>query len=409
MKPGKPSVTARFVAHTRAGLERPEFPTGDAAAELRLYRSLGSTPFPETKSFHDRMERRTRFFDRLTLAAIEGGGTQVVIVGAGYDGRPVRFASPGVTWFEVDHPSTQSDKRARLLDAGADVGAIRFVPVDLTDGDLGAALDAVGHDRARPSLFLVEGLLAYLSRPVADRVLRALRHRASPGSRMAAAFPVAPKRDLDRLPTPALDPAAHGGRHRRAVGQHLHVGGSGRGLGLLRMGDHRLPRHTAALRGPRRRPHRRRAVGHRSPGSSSGSRANAVTTTLVGPRPAAVDRPPDDGPSDDPHRAPSRRRRPASAAAPAPSGRHPRSVAEGATEPVLRRPAPARHRRPRPTPRFGGRRGALGGCRPPRQPSTTSDAPVLQSAPRERLGGRRSAGGHGLRRRRQLPVGQHPR
>ena len=55
MKPGKPSVTARFVAHTRAGLDRPEILTGDAAAELRLYRSLGSTPFPETKNFHDRM------------------------------------------------------------------------------------------------------------------------------------------------------------------------------------------------------------------------------------------------------------------------------------------------------------------------------------------------------------------
>ncbi len=193
MKPGKPSVTARFVANTRAGLDRPEIPTGDAAAELRLYRSLGSTPLPKNQSFHDRMERRTRFFDQLTLAAIDAGITQVVIVGAGYDGRPVRFATPGVIWYEVDHPSTQSDKRARLLGAGADVAAIRFVAIDLTDADLGAALDGAGHDPARPSLFLVEGLLAYLPRPVADRVLCALRHRASPGSRMAAAFPVAPR------------------------------------------------------------------------------------------------------------------------------------------------------------------------------------------------------------------------
>ncbi len=191
MKPGKPSVTARFVAQTRAGLDRPEVPTGDAAAELRLYRSLGSTPFGENKNFRDRMERRTRFFDRLTVAAIDGGTTQVVIVGAGYDGRPVRFASPGVTWYEVDHPSTQADKRARLNDAGAAVGAIRFVAIDLTDGDLGVALDEAGHDRSRTSLFLVEGLLGYLPRPVADRVLCDLRRRAAPGSRLAAAFPVA--------------------------------------------------------------------------------------------------------------------------------------------------------------------------------------------------------------------------
>src|ERR1700733_5383775 len=112
MRAGKPSVTARFVANTRAHLERPEVPTGDAAAELRLYRSLGSTPFLyETKAWRSRMARRTRFFDRLTLGALEAGTTQMVIVGSSYHGRPGRFATPGGTWYEVDHPSTQSDKR----------------------------------------------------------------------------------------------------------------------------------------------------------------------------------------------------------------------------------------------------------------------------------------------------------
>jgi methyltransferase (TIGR00027 family) len=192
MKPGKPSFTARFVAHTRGSLERPEIPTGDAAAELRLYDSLGSTRFPETKSWRARMERRTRFFDRLTVGALEAGVDQVAIVGAGYDGRPVRFASPGVTWFEVDHPATQSDKRARLTAAGAKTAAIRFVAIDLTAGDLDSALSAAGHDADRATLFVVEGLLGYLPRPTADRVLLDLRHRAAPGSRVAVAFPISP-------------------------------------------------------------------------------------------------------------------------------------------------------------------------------------------------------------------------
>ena len=193
MKAGKPSVTARFVANTRASLERPEIATGDADAELRLYRSLGSTPFlHETKVWRARMARRTRFFDRLTIGSLEAGMTQVVIVGAGYDGRPIRFATPGVTWYEVDHPSTQSDKRARLEAAGADVGAIRFVAIDLTDGDLDASLAAAGHDPGLPSLFLVEGLIGYLPRPVALRLLCDLRQRAAPSSRLAAAFPLRP-------------------------------------------------------------------------------------------------------------------------------------------------------------------------------------------------------------------------
>src|ERR1700733_7870470 len=132
MRAGKPSVTARFVANTRAHLERPEVPTGDAAAELRLYRSLGSTPFLyETKAWRSRMARRTRFFDRLTLGALEAGTTQMVIVGAGYDGRPAPFPPRGCTCYGAHHPSTQSEKGNGLAAAGADVSAIRFVAIDL--------------------------------------------------------------------------------------------------------------------------------------------------------------------------------------------------------------------------------------------------------------------------------------
>src|SRR5262249_10528773 len=111
---------ARFVARTRATLDRPEVPTGDAAAERRLYESLGRTPLGRGSGrWHERMARRTAFFDRVTLAALDRGVPQVVIVGAGYDGRPLSFATPGVTWFEVDHPATQTDKRARHSAGGA--------------------------------------------------------------------------------------------------------------------------------------------------------------------------------------------------------------------------------------------------------------------------------------------------
>ena len=137
MKAGKPSVTARFVARTRATLDRPEVSTGDAPAEHRLYESLGRTPLGRGSSrWRERMARRTAFFDRVTLAALDRGVCQIVIVGAGYDGRPLRFATPGVTWFEVDHPATQSDKRVRLAAACASTDDIVFVPIDLTTGNL---------------------------------------------------------------------------------------------------------------------------------------------------------------------------------------------------------------------------------------------------------------------------------
>jgi len=62
---------------------------------------------------HEYIRARTAFFDRVVVSAIDRGVAQVVIGGAGYDGRAFRYAKPGVRWFEVDHPATQADKRAR--------------------------------------------------------------------------------------------------------------------------------------------------------------------------------------------------------------------------------------------------------------------------------------------------------
>lgn len=193
MKAGKPSATARFVAITRARLDRPEVPNGDADAELRLYHSLGRSPLGRgSHHWQQRMARRTAFFDRVTLAALDRGVRQIVIVGAGYDGRPLRFATSGVTWFEVDHPATQSDKRARLAAVGASTDDIVFVPIDLTTGDIVQSLETAGYDRAGASLFVVEGLLGYLTRDTTEQVLSGLRELATPDSRLAVAFPIAP-------------------------------------------------------------------------------------------------------------------------------------------------------------------------------------------------------------------------
>ena len=48
------------------------------------------------------------------MAAISSGIGQIVIVGAGYDDRALRFRTRGVTFYEIDHPSTQADKARRL-------------------------------------------------------------------------------------------------------------------------------------------------------------------------------------------------------------------------------------------------------------------------------------------------------
>lgn len=185
MEEGTPSTTARVVAQVRATMERPVTADGDGDIERRIVARFSPTG---RSSMAEALERRTRWFDGVTLRSIEGGITQVVIVAAGYDCRALRFRTPGVRFFELDHPATQADKRAVLEALEADTDGIAFVAADFTRDDVGVALDAAGHDARLTTLFLVEGLLIYLDVPVIETLLRALRSRASEGSRMAVSM-----------------------------------------------------------------------------------------------------------------------------------------------------------------------------------------------------------------------------
>jgi methyltransferase (TIGR00027 family) len=138
---------------------------------------------------------RTRFFDGRVLDAIAAGIPQVVIVGAGYDDRALRFRSPGVRFFELDHPGTQADKAARLramrpAPSGAGPAGPVLAPADFRDDNVAEVLAAGGHDAGRPTLFTCEGLLVYLDQPTCVRLLAALRARAAAGSWLAASLSV---------------------------------------------------------------------------------------------------------------------------------------------------------------------------------------------------------------------------
>lgn len=130
------------------------------------------------------MEGRTRFVDEEVLDAVAQGISQIVVVGAGYDGRSLRFRKPGIRFFEVDHPATQVDKRRRLEAVGAAVDNVTFVPTDLGQESIAAVLAAAGHACELPSLFICEGLLLYLAEDAVERLLTDVRTRAASGSRL---------------------------------------------------------------------------------------------------------------------------------------------------------------------------------------------------------------------------------
>ncbi len=185
MKDGTASHTARRVAAHRLQYERVAADYGDPAADQALSADVADGEQPNPGRMHEHLRTRTAFFDRAVVNALGRGVRQVVIGGAGYDGRALRYAKPGVTWFELDHPATQADKVARVARLGLERAQVRFVAADFTADPIAEPLLAAGLDPDRPTLFLLEGVVVYLERPVVERVLAEFRRVAADGSELA--------------------------------------------------------------------------------------------------------------------------------------------------------------------------------------------------------------------------------
>jgi methyltransferase (TIGR00027 family) len=190
VKDGQASITAQRVAALRLTFDREPAQYGDANADEQLARDVAADIRTNDSPMSRYLAARTTFFDRVVVRALDGGMPQVVVAAAGYDGRALRYAKPGVRWYEIDHPDTQSDKQERLDRLGVDTSHITFVPVDFTTDDIAAAMANTTHDPKRPSLVLCEGVAVYLERSVLETLLRGLRSIAATRSRLAISLSV---------------------------------------------------------------------------------------------------------------------------------------------------------------------------------------------------------------------------
>jgi methyltransferase (TIGR00027 family) len=191
MKDGTASQTARSVAAHRLEYARVPAGHGDPAADQSLTADVADGRRPTRNRMHEYLRGRTAFFDQAVVDSIDSGLRQIVIGGAGYDGRALRYARPGVRWFEVDHPATQADKRERLARLGIDTRHVKFIPADFTVDPIAEPLIAAGLDSGRPALFLLEGVAVYLDPPVVERVLAEFRAATAVGARLAISVSIA--------------------------------------------------------------------------------------------------------------------------------------------------------------------------------------------------------------------------
>ena len=201
MKAEKPSRTALFVAFGRAladagASQVPDFhdPTARVflsdkgkkrLARLEQQFRAGKNGFmlAGARVSAQLMALRTSAIDAAVRDAVARGATQLVILGAGYDGRAWRMKElAGVRVFEVDHPATQKAKRSHLGELPAPIGNVSFVPVNFERQSLDAALDAAGHDRSRPTCWIWEGVVMYLTHDAMRATLASIAARSARAS-----------------------------------------------------------------------------------------------------------------------------------------------------------------------------------------------------------------------------------
>jgi methyltransferase (TIGR00027 family) len=213
MKKEKPSSTAAFVAALRAlytALPEPYRLAPDPLARELVPFPLGlpadvvkSAPWAAAAVHHGLglitmglshyVPLRTRAIDDALRESVRAGATQLVVLGAGLDNRAYRLAElASVRAFEIDYPSTQRDKVARLdalpVRPVLSAKSLVRVPVDFETDHLDERLLAHGFDPAARTFWIWEGVVVYLTREAISGTLAAVSALSAPGSRIALTY-----------------------------------------------------------------------------------------------------------------------------------------------------------------------------------------------------------------------------
>lgn len=129
------------------------------------------------------MVPRTRFGDDFLRAHYERGCRQLVLLGAGMDTRAYRLPLTQLRVFEVDQKTTFDVKEPLLEAETLSVAHRAVVATEFTErGRWGADLVAADFDKDVPTVWLLEGLLMYLSLLDTKALMSEMGKLSAPGS-----------------------------------------------------------------------------------------------------------------------------------------------------------------------------------------------------------------------------------
>ncbi len=123
------------------------------------------------------MIARTVFYDGLFKDALNSHFPQIVLLGAGYDTRALRFdhLNTGTRIIELDISVTQNHKKQCLGKAGVRIpGRLTFASTDFNKESIPEVLGRTGYDSQKKTLFIWEGVTMYLEPASVDRTLEVI-------------------------------------------------------------------------------------------------------------------------------------------------------------------------------------------------------------------------------------------
>ena len=205
MRPGRESQTAVWVCMGRAIAHDAPWAAGfhdptalallpDAARATVERIRAGGAPRDWRERVGDRLVT-TRAYPMVTrtiaidAAVREAGAPQLVVLGAGLDGRAWRMPElRDAVVFEVDHPDSQRSKRARATGLAPTARDVRFVTVDFEHDRLDDALASAGHDPALATTWIWEGVVMYLAPSDIAATLAVIERRSAAASRLVVVY-----------------------------------------------------------------------------------------------------------------------------------------------------------------------------------------------------------------------------
>jgi len=124
---------------------------------------------------------RTRYIDNL-FETVMNDVSRVFILGAGFDSRAWRFQQQlqNCLVYECDHPDMQMKKRHMLqkIDIGIPAN-FSFIPIDFSNDSFADFIKTLAIVKNEKCVFILEGLLMYLTPPQADQLMQTIKQSGS--------------------------------------------------------------------------------------------------------------------------------------------------------------------------------------------------------------------------------------